>query len=327
MNKETFSKLLIDTIETAFESECVRQNHAAYTIRKSMTSFVDREALIKAIVFAISSRYSTEYESDLADAIRSEVNMNVFEPKSIANRIMKTRFAQQYLINKRLKQFGSMTPFTNKGGLQQLIIKGATTEYIYASQHQTNAFLKLLRSQWPHLLGIEGRFSKRNNRSNQKLSKINVGGGNIGCKYMGFVIYAEPYAHNQTNVIRVKVTTEPGKPIGLTPKDAELYQSIRDSLGKMFGMMDIVQKVEIDTSCLIVSLKSLNFMKSPLDEATPMTAVDSLRAKVVEYQDALKTANAELMTIKRRAQELDKLIIWTESDIKTLNKSIEIMMT
>lgn len=329
MNKAQFLQLVLGTIETAFETECIRQGVQPLQARKKMNLVKDTKSLIRAIVFGISTRFSEQYEHDLEDMINGTVlSVGEFEPETISRRIMKSSVAQQYLIRQRLKQFGTITHFTNKTGINQLIIKGATTDFVYANQHSSNAVLKLLRSQWPHLLGIEGRFAKRDNRSNQKLNKINVGGGNIGCEYMGFVVYSEHYsAATQGDVLRIKLTTKIGTPVGLDPKRAELYKSILDSLAKMFEMMHIVQKVEVDTSCIVVVLKKGEFMKNPLEVTYgAATAVDAIKDKIQSRQEALKSSSSELNTLKSRIAEVEKHIIWTESDIKTLNKALEIML-
>ena len=328
MNKTQFLQLVLGTIETAFEGECQRQGVANIIARNNLTAIPDREALIRSIVFGISNRFSDQYESDLESLIRGDVALvKEFDIKRISRRIMKSRVAQQYLIGQRLKQFGSMSHFKNKQGINQILIKGATTDFVYASQHRSSAVLKLLRSQWPHLLGIEGRFAKRDNRSNQKLTKINVGGGNIGCEYMGFVVYSEQYSSTQSDVIRIKLTKKPGGPLGLSPKQANLYKSILRSLGKMFEMMHIVQKVEVDTSCIVVVLKKGEFMKSPLEVTYDAnTAIDAIKDKIRSRQEALKSSSSELNTLKKRIAEVEKHIIWTESDIKTLNKALEIML-
>lgn len=329
MNKTQFLQLVLGTIETAFEGECQRQGVANIVARNDLSVIPDRESLIRSIVFGISNRFSDQYEADLESLIRGDVALvKEFDIKRISRRIMKSRVAQQYLIGQRLKQFGSMSHFKNKQGIDQILIKGATTDFVYASQHRSNAVLKLLRSQWPHLLGIEGRFAKRDNRSNQKLQKINVGGGNIGCEYMGFVVYSEHYsASTHGDVLRIKLTKKPGQPVGLGPKEAELYKSILNSLAKMFRMMHIVRSVEVDTSCLVVVLKKGEFMKSPLElNHGANVAVDAIKDKLESRHDALKAMNAELETLKKRQAELDKQVVWTESDIKTLNKALEIMM-
>ena len=328
MNKSQFLQLVIGTIETSFETECMRQCVINSVVRDDLSVLPDRESLIRAIVFGVSTRFSDQYEADLESLIRGDIAIvKTFDIKRISRRIMKSRVAQQYLINQRLKQFGMITHFTTKTGSNQLIIKGATTDFVYASQHRSTAVLKLLRSQWPHLLGIEGRFAKRDNRSNQKLTKINVGGGNIGCEYMGFVVYSEQYSSTQSDVIRIKLTKKPGGPLGLSPKQADLYKSILRSLGKMFEMMHIVQKVEVDTSCIVVVLKKGEFMKSPLEVTYGAnTAIDAIKDKIQSRQEALKASSSELNTLKKRMAEVEKHIVWTESDIKTLNKALEIMM-
>jgi hypothetical protein len=145
---------------------------------------------------------------------------------------------------------------------------------------------------------------------------------------MGFVVYSEHYsASTHGDVLRIKLTKKPGQPVGLGPKEAELYKSILNSLAKMFRMMHIVRSVEVDTSCLVVVLKKGEFMKSPLElNHGANVAVDAIKDKLESRHDALKAMNAELETIKKRQAELDKQVVWTESDIKTLNKALEIMM-
>ena len=158
MNKSQFLQLVIGTIETSFETECMRQGVINRVVRDDLSVLPDRESLIRAIVFGVSTRFSDQYEADLESLIHGDIAIvKTFDIKRISRRIMKSRVAQQYLINQRLKQFGMITHFTTKTGSNQLIIKGATTDFVYASQHRSTAVLKLLRSQWPHLLGIEGR--------------------------------------------------------------------------------------------------------------------------------------------------------------------------
>lgn len=92
-------------------------------------------------------------------------------------------------------------------------------------------------------------------------------------------------------------------------------------------MMHIVQKVEVDTSCIVVVLKKGEFMKNPLEVTYgASTAIDVIKDKIQSRQDALKASNSELNTLKKRIAEVEKHVVWTESDIKTLNKALEIMM-
>ena len=129
------------------------------------------------------------------------------------------------------------------------------------------------------------------------------------------------------DVIRIKLTKKPGEPLGLSPKQADLYKSILRSLGKMFEMMHIVQKVEVDTSCIVVVLKKGEFMKSPLEVTYGAnTAIDAIKDKIQSRQEALKASSSELNTLKKRIAEVEKHIVWTETDIKTLNKALEIMI-
>ena len=98
MNKSQFLQLVIGTIETSFETECMRQGVPNIVAREDLTIIPDRESLIRAIVFGISNRFSDQYEADMENLIRGDIAIvKTFDIKRISRRIMKSRVAQQYL--------------------------------------------------------------------------------------------------------------------------------------------------------------------------------------------------------------------------------------
>lgn len=326
MNNAQFLQLVLGTIETSFENECIRQGVSPEKARNKMNLIKDTKSLIRAIVFGISTRFSDQYVCDLESSINGCVlSVGKFEPENISRRIMKSQIAQQYLFNQRIKLFGDTTYFTSDC-VKQMTVKGYTANYTYPKQPQTSAFLKLLRSQWPYLLGAEGRLSRRQNRSNQKLSKTNVGGGNIGCEYMGFTIYAESYTAElpESDVIRIKII-KPNK-VGIPANEVELYRSIKGSLTKMFGMMDIVEKVEEYTSGIIICLRQVKFITSPLELTTePTTAVSSIKERIKTHSGALAKTQKEIRELEFKLEQLQTQVIWIQSDIDVLEKAVKIM--